>query len=175
MKYAFVIIVFIHGLIHLLGFVKGFGLKEIKELTLPISKPMAFLWLAGAVLILAFVIFNLLHSKYAWLVGFAAVLISQVLIILFWKDAKFGTLPNAMIFIASIILFGQFNFQKLVQQETTQLLSQNTKVENRIVSEKDIEHLPNPVKKWLSHCGIVGKPYIYLGEGNTKSRIENET
>lgn len=29
---------FFHGLIHLLGFVKAYGFADIKELTLPISK-----------------------------------------------------------------------------------------------------------------------------------------
>lgn len=172
MKYAFLIIVFIHGLIHLLGFVKGFGFKEIKELTLPISKLMGLLWLTAAVLLLTFVILHLLHSKYAWVVGFVAVFISQILIILFWKDAKFGTLPNIIILLVSLIGYGHFNFQKLVQQETMQLLSQNSKAENRIVSEKDFEHLPNPVKNWLSHNGMVGKPYIYLGKVTQKAELK---
>ena len=53
MRIIFLIIVILHGLIHLLGFVKGIGLKEVKELTLPISKPLGFIWLASAFIFLA--------------------------------------------------------------------------------------------------------------------------
>jgi hypothetical protein len=45
MKIAFFLIVLLHGLIHLFGFVKGFELREVKELTLPISKTLGVVWL----------------------------------------------------------------------------------------------------------------------------------
>ncbi len=40
MRILFLIIVLLHGLIHLLEFVKAFGFQEVKELTLSISKPI---------------------------------------------------------------------------------------------------------------------------------------
>ncbi|MFW6226984.1 MAG: hypothetical protein ACOC31_02675 [Bacteroidota bacterium] len=76
MRVAFLIIVLFHGLIHLLGFIKGFDIKEVKELTLPITKPMASLWLAAAVFIITFGILHILNSKYAWLAGLVAVVMS---------------------------------------------------------------------------------------------------
>jgi hypothetical protein len=172
MRIAFLIIILLHGLIHLLGFLKGFGLKEIKELTLPISKPMGFVWLISSLLLLTFGILHLHNGKYTWVVGFVAVVISQILIILFWKDAKIGTLPNILILVVSIISFGQFNFQKLVQLETNHLLSQNNTEENTIVNENDIEHLPEPVKNWLLECGAVGKPYISIGKVTQKAEMK---
>ena len=42
MRIIFLIIVILHGLIHLLGFVKGIGLKEVKELTLQNFDPFDF-------------------------------------------------------------------------------------------------------------------------------------
>jgi hypothetical protein len=54
MKIAFLIIVLLHGLIHLLGFVKGFELKEVKELTLPISKTLGIVWLTATILFLTY-------------------------------------------------------------------------------------------------------------------------
>jgi len=163
MKYVFSVIIFIHGLIHLLGFVKGFGIKEVKELTLPISKPAGILWLTAAFFLLTYGILYLVNSRYDWLVGTLAVLISQVLIIFFWKDARFGTIPNILILFVSVMSFGYYNFQILVQKETNRLLNQNKTIENRIISENDIQKLPVPVKNWLYHSGIVGKPYIYSG------------
>ena len=164
MRITFLIIVFLHGLIHFLGFVKGFGLKEIKELTLHISKPMGVVWLTATILFLTFGLLHLSNSRYTWLIGFLAVLISQVLVIIFWKDAKFGTIPNIIILAVSIVLFGYYNFQKLVQQETTQLLSKNVSTENRIVGESDLSNLPEPVKKWLRNSGALGKSFISYGK-----------
>lgn len=172
MRTAFSIIILLHGLIHLLGFVKGWGMKEVKELTLPISKPMGLLWLTAAALLLAFGISQWLHSKYAWWVGFVAVIVSQILILLFWKDAKFGTLPNLLILLVSMILYGDFHFQKLVQLETTQLLSRNEKIEHKIVRENDIERLPEPVKHWLRSAGAVGKPFINTGKVSQKATMK---
>jgi hypothetical protein len=164
MRIAFLIIVLLHGLIHLLGFVKGLGFKEVKELTLPISKPMGFVWLTATAFFLSYGILYLIHSKYAWFFGLAAVVISQILIIMFWKDAKFGTIPNILILFVSLASLGHHNFQKLVEQETNHLISQNKMIENRIIKENDIEALPEPVSNWLRNAGVVGKPFISIGK-----------
>jgi len=168
MRIAFLIIVFLHGLIHLLGFVKGFELKEVKELTLPISKPMGILWLSATILYFTYGALYLSNSKYAWLIGFLAVFISQILVFLFWKDAKFGTIPNVIILAVSMASFGSYNFQKLVQQETAQLLSKNEhaekRTENSTVDESALSNLPEPVRKWLRNSGIFGKSFISYGK-----------
>jgi hypothetical protein len=164
MKIAFLIIVLLHSLIHLFGFVKGFELREVKELTLLVTKPMGVVWLSSTILFLTYGALYLLNSKYAWLMGLIAVILSQVLIILFWKDAKFGTIPNIIILAVSIVSFGNYNFQKIIQQETAQLLKKNISTENRILSESDLSNLPEPVKKWLKCSGVVGKPFISYGK-----------
>lgn len=163
MKIAFLIIVILHGLIHLLGFVKGFELKEVKELTLPIAKILGVVWLTVTILFLSYGILQLLNSKYAWLIGLIAVILSQVLIIFFWKDAKFGTIPNVIILAVSIVSFGYYNFQKIIQQEMTQLLKKNISTENRTLNESDLAILLEPVKKWLKNSGVIGKPFISYG------------
>lgn len=164
MKVAFLMVLLLHGLIHLLGFVKGFELKEVKELTLPISKLQGFVWLIATTLFLTYGVLYLLNSKYAWQIGLVAVVISQALIFLFWKDAKFGTIPNIIILAVSMVSFCAYNFQKIIQHETTQLLIKNVGTENRIVSESDYTNLPDPTKKWLKHCGMLGKPFISFGK-----------
>jgi hypothetical protein len=168
MRIAFLIIIIFHGLIHLLGFIKGLEIKEVKELTLPISKPMGFLWLTAAILLFTFGFLQLLHSKYAWMIGFVAVAVSQILILLYWKDAKFGTIPNILILMVSLMACGHFSFQKMVQQETAQLLSQTEKLDNKIMHESNMEHLPEPVKHWLLSSGSVGQPLIKVGKVTQK-------
>lgn len=86
------------------------------------------------------------------------------LVILFWKDAKFGTIPNMIILAVSISSFGYYSFQKIIQQETTQLLNKNLGKENRTLNENDLKNLPEPVSNWLRKSGVVGKPFISYGK-----------
>lgn len=164
MNILFLILVLVHGLIHLLGFVKGFGLKEVKELSLPISKQMGVVWLATALLFMAYGVLHLLNYRYAWLIGFAAVVSSQLLVILFWKDARFGTIPNIIILTVLLCLMSYYNFKKHVQQETEQLLGKNASIQSRSFNEGDLIGLPAPVVKWLQNSGAVGKPFIHVGK-----------
>ncbi|MCB0617044.1 MAG: hypothetical protein KDC75_27195, partial [Phaeodactylibacter sp.] len=53
LRYLFVFIVFVHGLIHLLGFLKAFQLSEVSQLTQDISRPAGILWLVAMILFLA--------------------------------------------------------------------------------------------------------------------------
>jgi hypothetical protein len=172
MRIVLLLIIFIHGLIHLLGFVKGMGSKEVKELTLPISKPMGFLWLTASILFLTLGILQLFHSKYDWLVGFIAVVLSQMLVLLFWKDAKFGTLPNLLLLLVSITSYGQFRFEESVEEQTKQLVQQNAIQENKIMHENDLQQLPAPVKNWLRNSGAVGQPFITNGKVLQKAALK---
>ena len=50
-KVIFVLMLAIHGLIHLFGFLKAFDLAKIDKLTRPISRPLGLLWLLAALLL----------------------------------------------------------------------------------------------------------------------------
>lgn len=164
MRIIFSIFVIIHGLIHILGFLKGFGIKEVKELSLSISKPLGLMWLAASILLLVYASFQLTSNKYGWAIGFVAVILSQILVIHFWADAKFGTLPNIIILVVSIIGYGNYNFHQLTERETNQLLDRSTSSNEIVIAAPDIENLPEPVKKWLIRSGMVGKPDIKVGK-----------
>lgn len=164
MGVAFFTIVLLHALIHLLGFIKGFGFKEVRELSLPISKPMGVAWLAAAIFLLAYAILFLDKVKYGWIIGLIAVLASQVLIILFWKDAKFGTIPNVIILVVSLVQMGQYRFDQMVQEETGRILSDNKQNITQTLSEEAIRDLPKAVKNWLRRSGAIGKPFQSLGK-----------
>lgn len=172
MRIAFLVIVFVHGLIHLLGFVKGFGIREIKELTLPISRPMGVLWLTSAVLLMSYSLLYFVNSKYSWLLGFLSVIISQMLVFVFWEDAKMGTIPNILVLLVSIVAFSSYQFQNLIQLETNRLLSRNTTTATKIINENDILHLPDPVKNWLRKSGTVGSPFISYGQLTQKLDLQ---
>jgi len=172
MKAVYLLLIFFHGIIHILGFVKGFGLKEIKDLSLPISKAVGIVWLLASILFLIYGILYFTNNTYSWLIGFIAVIVSQILIFSFWNDAKFGTIPNVIILIISIFSFGFYSFQKTVHQETIQLLSNNKSLNDKIISENDIKDLPEPVKNWLLHSGIVGKKNISVGKVTQQAEMK---
>lgn len=172
MKYIFGAIVIIHGLIHILGFVKGFELKEVKELTLPISRQTGIFWLAATFILIAYGVLYFTNFQHIWLVGFVAVVVSQILIVMLWRDAKFGTLPNTIILAVSIVSFGHYNFQKHIQKEISTLLTKNIIKENRILTESDISELPVPVKNWLQNSGAVGKPFISVGRVTQRAQLQ---
>jgi hypothetical protein len=164
MKGLVFVMAILHGLIHLLGFVKGFGISEVRELTLPISKSMGVLWLSAAILFLLYAVLYKANSQYAWLVGIIAVVVSQVLVILFWQDAKMGTLPNILFLVISIFLYGSYGFQKRIHSETEVILNQSNAPGGKIVTEEDIETLPAPVQNWLRNSGVVGLPAVTAGK-----------
>lgn len=172
MRVAFLIIVFLHGLIHSFGFLKGFDLKEIKELTIPISRPVALIWLAAALLFILFGILYLSNNRYAWTIGFIAVVVSQMLIVLYWKDAKVGTLPNVLILMVSLVSYGSFSFQNVIDSEKANLLKSTDTKNIRVVKGEDIKDLPSPIKKWLYHSGAVGKPFITVGKVTQSAELK---
>ncbi|MCU0451835.1 MAG: hypothetical protein MUC97_18640 [Bernardetiaceae bacterium] len=172
MRTAFLVLVFVHGLIHLLGFVKGFGLREVRELTLFISKPLGVWWLAAAGFFLAFGWLYGANVKYSWAAGFLAVAISQILIILFWKDAKFGTVPNLIVLAVSSLAWGQSNFRQLAQTETEALVNSVKILPPKVLLETDLTPLPAPVQQWLRRSGMVGQPMIKIGRLTQKAEMK---
>jgi hypothetical protein len=44
MRFVFATLVLLHGLIHILGVLKGFRITELKQLAEPISVGMAWIW-----------------------------------------------------------------------------------------------------------------------------------
>ncbi|MBC6368844.1 DUF6544 family protein [Algoriphagus sp. AK58] len=164
MKAAFLSLIVIHGLIHFLGFVKGFELREIKEFTLVISRPMGLFWLLTALLFIGYAILFFLSHRYAWVLGLAALLLSQILIFMVWQDAKFGTLPNFLILLVCMVGLGEFLFERRILSETDTLLTRVKFQSPVVVREGDLNNLPEPVQKWLKRSNMVGKPKLVLGK-----------
>ena len=116
MKYAFAILLYIHGLIHLMGFIKAFYLTDIYKQVLGISKPIGSIWL---IVFLLFVISSsqfLTHKKWFY-IAFIAVFMSQILFIMTWKEAKYGTIINIIIFLVTVSDYRNHRSEKTVQNE----------------------------------------------------------
>ena len=102
LHYLLAFVIFIHGLIHLMGYSKAFKYSEIKAIKAHISKPIGVLWITGCLLFIATAILLIINNDYWKIVGIISVTVSQIVIITNWKDAKYGTIAN-LIILAYII------------------------------------------------------------------------
>jgi hypothetical protein len=165
----FLLLILAHALIHLLGFVKDLNIASIPQLTgktiIPISgatpKVMGVLWLlAFALLAVAGTLF-LFYNKAWWMWGIAGVVLSQLLVIMYWTDAKAGTLPNLIMLPAILVAWGGWNFDRMAGAETQALLAGAIPEKREVVAPAMLEPLPGAVRLWLEKSGVVGKEKIY--------------
>ncbi|MEZ5232013.1 MAG: hypothetical protein R2749_04805 [Acidimicrobiales bacterium] len=95
-------LVVLHGLIHLLGAAKGFGWAEVTALSRPTDRPGGALWLAAAVLVVAAGAGLAGRLPRWWVLGAAAVVVSQAAIATAWGDAWAGTPANVVLAVAVV-------------------------------------------------------------------------
>ena len=158
MKYVFAIILYIHGFIHLIGFAKSYYFTDVNKQVLGIPKPIGAIWL------LVFIMFivsasSFLTNKKWFYITFIAVCISQVLIILAWEDAKFGTIANVIILIVAIIGLATWNFESNYKKDATWAI-RATSLNEDIITQHDLDALPPIIQKYLNYVGVLGKPKI---------------
>lgn len=159
MRLVLIILVLFHGIIHLFGFLKAFKLAEMEALTQNVSKPIGVLWLIVFMIWMLSMIMLLIKNNY-WLIGIIAVVLSQRLIVLFWQDAKFGTIPNVILLLVFEVGGANFAFKNMVKKEVSQMHANMVTSDLEIVSKQMIGHLPSSVKNWLNNSGIVGHEMI---------------
>ena len=164
LRFIFAFIVFIHGLIHLMGFAKELKLAQVTGLTgktlVPLTdglaKGIGLLWLVTCLLFLFSVLSFLLKKDWWWMPGALAVALSQILIVIYWHDAKFGTIANIIVLVAIILSYATWSFNGMVKNEL-KTFSSAAKIHRKIVSEEMVSGLPNVVKKWLKQSNVMGK------------------
>ena len=149
MKTAFLITLLLHGIIHMLGFVKSYHLAEVPQLPLNIPKSLGNLWLFSSILLLAVFILMIFNKTWWPFFAIAAVILSQTLIFLYWPDAKYGTILNMIILLVSIPATGKYQFDSVVQKEAKELLSNIPLKTVGKINKDDLGHLPKIVQKWM--------------------------
>jgi len=107
-----VIIIVVHALIHLYGFINNRFLraspqiawKSIFYLSVQAEKNIGLLWLAAFLLFLISAI-SLVYGMLWWvIIAIVSIIISQLLIILYFKNIWISTIGNLMI-LAAIVWF----------------------------------------------------------------------
>lgn len=177
MKYLFAVIVLIHGAIHWIGFAHAFGYRELSIISREITKPIGVLWLLTLVLFLVVAIMFFAGSKSWPLLSILAVVVSQVLIISVWKDARFGTIANLAILMVSVSAWGTYRFEASYEADVRSNLDRTRKLRPELLSPDDLEHLPRIVQKYLHRTGVVGKPKVVSAKivmhGEMRSRKQD--
>ena len=163
LRYLFVAIVCIHGLIHLIGFAKAYCLLEVKEMSIIVTKPMGVLWLISALLLFLYASLFALKYTSSYVFGMVAMIFSQVLIFYFWKDARIGTIPNVMILGTCLMTYATLVFNDMVKKETIEIWNESISERNHEWQVSEWENLPSPVKKWLQKSGALDRSKTYNG------------
>lgn len=168
------VLLVVHGAIHVMGFAKAFGLAELPQLTQSISREMGLLWLGAAGLMIASAAMFALWPRYWWVVGAVALIVSQVVIVSSWRDAWAGTIVNGVLLLAvlyGLLTQGPWSFRAEFDGEVAGRLALTR--EAAPISEQDLALLPDAVQRYLRATGVVGQPKIQNYRLRFRGRIRS--
>jgi hypothetical protein len=159
----------LHGLIHLIGFTRYLkaghvvqaGTNAVSSMNNDGAKILSSLWLATCLLFLATAAMYAMKKDQWWVVGMAALMISQILILMEWDSAKYGTIANIIVVLVMIPAIGSWQFNNMVRHELNTFLPASQSQKD-IVTEEMLKPLPPVVQKWLHRTNAVGKEVIHV-------------
>ncbi|WP_218919466.1 DUF6544 family protein [Spirosoma aerolatum] len=167
LRVLFIVVLITHGLIQLMGFVSQWQLAILPQLTgrslIPVSSDMAKVlgigWLVACVgFVLAAVSYGL--RKDLWLVtALLSIVVSQALIVVYWPDAKAGTIANLIVLVVIGFAYANLRFDQKADQAAQQLLAKEP-LDRTIITTDMLVNLPEPVKQWLMKADVLGKEKI---------------
>lgn len=110
MQWFLMIVTALHGLIHTMGFFNETGVKKFDgfsgdTLIRLASGPrhiLGFVWLVAALLMVVVAVGIAARTSWWKPLAIATLVVSQALIIIWWPDAKMGTIPNIILLLAVI-------------------------------------------------------------------------
>lgn len=174
MRALFTVLLVVHGLIHLMGFAKAFGLAELAQLTQPISRARGVAWLAAAALFLASAAAVHLWPRGFWALGAVAIVVSQIVIAGSWRDARFGTIANVAALIGVIhglAARGPWSAHAQYERDVAAGVARAVPTTPVLVTEADLARLPPPVAKYLRVTGSVGQPRVHSFRAHARGQI----
>src|SRR5262245_11636397 len=157
-----------HGLIHLLGFAKAFGLAALHQLTEPISSNVGALWGIAALLFLASALALFTWPRGWWAIGASAIVVSSCLVASAWADAKFGMLGNLVALVGVVfgfLAYGPVSLRAACDADVERGVAQASVAAP--VTDQDLANVPAPVQRYLRVAGVVGQPRV----GNFRVRM----
>jgi hypothetical protein len=162
MRIGLVLVLGLHGVLHLLGPAKAFGWADVSQLRLPISTMSGLLWLLAAVLFCFAAIVAGAGARWWWYPALPAVLLSQALIVSTWSDAKFGSVVNLIIAIPLLVVAldaRASSFRSMFAHDRDLLLARGARP-GPLVTDADLVSLPPLMQTYLRRVGAVGRPHV---------------
>lgn len=171
MKWIFVFLLTIHGLIHLLGVAKAFQLAELSQLALPISRGWGIVWLAAGLgmIVSAFLLAS--EHRSWWVVVLVAVAVSQMAIFGAWSDAWGGSILNVVALAMGVYGLASLGPPSFTAQYERQVAQRAEPVSASRITEAHLELLPEPLKRYLRVVGAVGRTRAVRFHARWKGRI----
>lgn len=170
---AFAILLVVHGLIHVLGTAKAFSWADLPQLTQPISVTFGALWLLAALLFLTTAVSLFVWPRVWWAVGACAVVVSMLVIVPAWTDAKFGALANTVVLAGVAFGFLSQGPYSLRAEYDRDVEGHVRAASDAPVTDADLAHLPAPVQQYLRLAGVVGKARVHNFRVRMHGRIRN--
>ena len=171
-RWAVAVVTVVHGLIHLLGAVKGLNWSEVGALKEPIGTAMGVVWLVAAILMVATGALLAASVRRWWLVGAFAVVASQVAVLTSWSDAKVGTAVNVLVLAAVVYgaaAHGPTSFDAEYERRVSVALAPHA--DETVVTEHDLASLPEPVASYIRQSGAIGQPRVANFRATISGRI----
>jgi hypothetical protein len=178
MRLLLFVVILVHGLIHLMGFAKAFKYAELSQLTQEIPRPVGLLWLLCALAFVATGALFILRQEAWWWLGAPAVVLSQALILMSWRDAKLGTLANLILVVPLVAAALEARPGSYRNQYGAAVREGVARCGDMpLVTEADLLPLPVAVQRYLRYTGAVGKPQVHnfraVFTGRLRSGLES--
>jgi hypothetical protein len=150
MKPLFAFLLAVHGVIHLIGFVKAFDIATVAELKQPISRPLGALWLLAGLLFITGAALSIWSPASWWIAVAPAIVLSQVAILSSWSDAKLGTIANVIILVPlaiSLLDLRSSSYRAIYHREVERRTP--VSVPAAVVTDAELARLPHPLQTYL--------------------------
>jgi hypothetical protein len=176
-RWAFLGLLVVHGLIHFMGFAHAFALAQPAQLSSAISRPLGVLWLGAGVAFLVTAVWLTVSPRTWWMGGLVAVALSQTAIGFAWGDARFGTIANVLILIGVAYGFASEGPGSLRARYTAdverRLATVASTAPDAVVTEADLAALPDPLRAYLRRSGAAGRPRPHHFAARWRGRIRS--
>lgn len=173
-RWLVVLVLFVHGLLHLLGAAKGSGWFEVTQLKQPIGVLGGVLWLiAGILVLVSAVLITMGEPAWWWAVALVAAAVSEVAIVTSWGDAKVGTVVNIVVVLVAGYGFasmGPTSFHARWREQAAQALSL-VDPSPTLITDSDLAGLPQPLADYVRRSGAVGEPRVTSFHASFHGRI----
>jgi hypothetical protein len=163
LKYAFIALLVIHALIHLMGAAKAFGWADVEAIHQPITKLAGAAWLIAMALFLASASLLAIGASIWWLPSAVALVVSQLAIMSAWHDARFGIIANVIILVpVALAIFDlrPASLRSQYESRAAEAIAHAIPSDGDVVTAEDLRALPAPLRRYLENTDIVGKPRV---------------